>query len=122
MNFSTRACALVLFALAVLGGLDPAALSAKRKKKPKPTPEEIAQADRLFQSGSFAAAQNAYSEIALMDSKDFHAASQLGYIALLSNKLDDAEPWLHKALDLKHGDADAKIMLAETLYRKNDFF
>jgi predicted aspartyl protease len=60
--------------------------------------------------------------VAAQDPKDFHAASQLGHIALLSNKLDEAEPWLRKALDLKHGDADAKIMLAETLYRKNDFF
>ena len=70
----------------------------------------------------FPEAQQAYAEIAAKDPKDFHAASQLGYIALLSNKLDDAEPLLRKALDLKHGDADARIMLAEALYRKNDFF
>jgi predicted aspartyl protease len=99
-----------------------AAQPARHSKKPKPTPEEIAQADHLFQSGSFGEAQRAYADIAAQDPKDFHAASQLGHIALLSNKLDDAEPWLRKALDLKHGDADAKIMLAETLYRKNDFF
>ena len=122
MHFSKRACALMILTLALLGGVHSAAQPAKHNKKPKPTPEEIAQADRLFHSGSFAEAQRAYEEIAAKDPKDFHAASQLGYIALLSNKLDDAESLLRKALDLKHGDADAKIMLAEALYRKNDFF
>ncbi len=122
MHFSKRACALMILTLALLGGVHSAAQPAKHNKKPKPTPEEIAQADRLFHSGSFAEAQQAYTEIAAKDLKDFHAASQLGYIALLSNKLDDAESLLRKALDLKHGDADAKIMLAEALYRKNDFF
>src|ERR1700720_721552 len=122
MHFSKRACALMILTFAVLGGVHSAAQPARHSKKPKPTPEEIAQADRLFQSGSFGEAQRAYADIAARDPKDFHAVSQLGYIALLSNKLDDAEPWLRKALDLKHGDADAKIMLAETLYRKNDFF
>lgn len=122
MHFSKRACALMILTFAALGGVHSAAQPAKRNKKPKPTPEEIARADRLFHSGSFAEAQQAYVEIAAKDPKDFHAASQLGYIALLSNKLDDAEYLLRKALDLKHGDADAKIMLAEALYRKNDFF
>jgi predicted aspartyl protease len=122
MHFSKRACALIFLGVAVIGGAHSASQPSKHNKKLKPTPEEIAQADRLFQSGRFAEAQNAYVEIAAKDPKDFHAASQLGYIALLSNKLDDADPWLHKALDLKHGDADTKIMLAEMLYRKNDFF
>src|ERR1700720_3859755 len=122
MHFSKRACALMILTFAVLGGVHSAAQPARHSKKPKPTPEEIAQADRLFQSGSFGEAQKAYADIAAQDPKDFHAASQLGHIALLSNKLDDAELLLRKALDLKHGDADAKIMLAEALYRKNDFF
>src|SRR5580704_2037723 len=112
MHFSKPACALMILTFASLGGVHSAAQPAKHDKKPKPTPEEIARADRLFHSGSFAEAQRAYAEIAANDPKDFHAASRLGYIALLSNRLDDAEPLLRRALDLKHGDADAKIMLA----------
>jgi len=112
MHFLRRACALVFFTLATIGGLDSAVQPAGHNKKPKPTSEAIAQADRLFQAGSFGEAQKAYADIAAQDPKDFHAASQLGHIALLSNKLDDAEQLLRKALDLKHGDADAKIMLA----------
>src|SRR5215469_12189597 len=122
MHFSKRACALMIVTFAVLGGVYSAAQPAAHSKKPKPTPEEIAKADGLFHYGSFAQAQQAYAEIAAQDPKDFHAASQLGYIALLSNKLDDAESLLRRALDLKHGDSNAKIMLAEVLYRKNDFF
>src|SRR5215472_2219628 len=119
MHVGKRACALMLL-MVVMVGTSPAAL--KRKPKPKPTPEEIAEADRLFQNGSFTEAEKAYTQIAAKHAKYFHAASQLGYIALLSNKLDDAESWLHKALALKRDDPDAKIMLAEALYRKNDFF
>src|ERR1700746_30003 len=122
MHFLRRACALVFFTLATIGGLDSAVQPGGHKQKTKPKPEASAQADRLFQAGSFREAQKAYADIAAQDPKDFHAASQLGHIALLSNKLDDAELLLRKALDLKHGDADAKIMLAEALYRKNDFF
>jgi hypothetical protein len=94
----------------------------KHKPKAKPTPEEIAAADSLFQSGRFNEAQKGYAAIQTLDPKNFHATLQVGYIALLSNKLDEAELWLHKALELKHGDVDAKIMLAETYYRRNDFF
>jgi len=125
MHFVKRACALLLFALAIITGLQAgsaAVPAAKHDKKPKFSPEQMAQADRLFQSGSFAEAQRDYAEIAAKDPKNFRAALQLGHIALLANKLDDADAWLHKALELKHGDADAKIMLAEALYRKNDFF
>jgi tetratricopeptide (TPR) repeat protein len=103
-------------------GLAAAALQFKRKPKPTATPEEIAEADRLFQSGRFDAAEKAYAEIEAIDSKNLHAVLQLGYIALLANKLDGADIWLHKALDLNHGNADAKIMLAEMYYRKSDFF
>jgi cytochrome c-type biogenesis protein CcmH/NrfG len=92
----------------------------RAQQKPKPSAKQSLRpiASSIWQ---FRRAK-AYADIAAQDPKDFHAALQLGHIALLSNKLDDAEPLLRKALDLKHGDADAKIMLAEALYRKNDFF
>jgi tetratricopeptide (TPR) repeat protein len=86
------------------------------------TPPDLAPADSLFQAGRFAQAGKLYTQATAQDPKDFAAALRVGQIALLSNKLDDAEFWLKKALDLKHGDPDAKIMLAETFYRRNDFF
>jgi tetratricopeptide (TPR) repeat protein len=121
MRCMKRASALLLLAFAGLTAMQALAV-AGNKHKEKTTPKDLAPADALFQAGRFAEAQKIYLDIATKNSKDFQAALQLGYIALLSNKLDDAELWLRKALDLKHGNADAKIMLAEALYRKNDFF
>ena len=45
----------------------------------------------------------------------------MGRIALLSNRLDDAERWLEKAIALRPNESDPKIMLAEVYYRRDDF-
>jgi Aspartyl protease/Tetratricopeptide repeat len=45
----------------------------------------------------------------------------VGRIALLANQLDDAQKWLEQAIALQPGDADAKVMLAEAFYRRDDF-
>jgi len=39
---------------------------------------------------------------------------------LLANRLDDAQKWLEKAITLQPSDADAKVMLAEVFYRRDD--
>ena len=71
--------------------------------------------------GKFAEAGKLYSQIVTQNPKDSSATLQLGRIALLSNRLDDAQKWLEKAIALKPGDADAKVMLAEAFYRRDDF-
>jgi hypothetical protein len=53
--------------------------------------------------------------------KDYPAALALGRIALLSNRFDDAQKWLEKAIALQPGTPDAKIMLAEAFYRHDDY-
>jgi hypothetical protein len=45
----------------------------------------------------------------------------LGRIALLSDRLGDARKWLERAIALRPGDADAKVMRAEAFYRGDDF-
>jgi hypothetical protein len=40
---------------------------------------------------------------------------------LLSNRLDDAQKWLEKAITLQPGNTDPKVMLAEAFYRRDDF-
>ena len=115
------ASAILIMAFAGLTAMQALAVPG-RKPKDRATAADLAPADALFQQGKFAEAHKIYAEIEQRDSKNFRATIQLGYIALLENKLVDAETWLHKALELKHNDADAKIMLAEALYRKNDFF
>jgi len=81
----------------------------------------IESADRLFQMGEFAQAGEQYARIAADHPDDYSAILKLGRIALLSNRLDDAESWLKKAIGLRGGEADPKIMLAEVYYRRDDF-
>ena len=87
----------------------------------QPKASENDAADRLFKVGKFAEAGELYAKIAARDPKDHAAALQLGRIALLSNRLEDAQKWFEQAIALRPGDDDAKVMLAETFYRRDDF-
>ena len=108
----------ICFALLVM--LAPCAISGQATEaEQKPSP--IDSADRLFRTGEFAQADEQYAKIAADHPDDYSATLQLGRIALLSNRLDDAEHWLKRAIDLRPGDADPKVMFAEAYYRRDDF-
>jgi hypothetical protein len=62
-----------------------------------------------------------YSQIVAQNPKDYSATLQLGRIALLSNRLDDAQKWFEKAIALNADEPDPKVMLAQALYRRDDF-
>src|SRR5207248_3876862 len=87
----------------------------------QPKEPEMESADRLFQAGKFDAAGKHYSKIVAQNPKDHSAILQLGRIALLSNRLDEAQKWFEKAISLQPKDTDAKVMLAEAFYRRDDF-
>jgi len=112
MKFATTCIALAAI-------IAPGSVSGQATSQPKQS--EIDSADRLFQVGKFAEAGKLYSQIAAQNPKNYSATLQLGRIALLSNRLDDAQKWLEKAITLQPGDADAKVMLAEVFYRRDDF-
>ncbi len=78
-------------------------------------------AGRLFRAGKFAEAGEIYSRIIAQNPKDPSAILQLGRIALLANRLGDAQQRLEKAIVLRPGETDAKVMLAEAFYRRDDF-
>jgi hypothetical protein len=78
-------------------------------------------ADQLFQAGKFAEAGAQYATIAAQTPGDYHAALQLGRIALLGNRFDDAEMWLQKASGLRPDETDPKVILAEVYYRQDKF-
>jgi tetratricopeptide (TPR) repeat protein len=82
---------------------------------------DIDSANRLFEVGKFAEAGELYARIETQDPKNYSAVLQLGRIALLSNRLDDAQKWLEEAIALQPGDDDAKVMLAEAFYRRDNF-
>jgi hypothetical protein len=87
----------------------------------QPRESESDSAGRLFQAGKFSEAGKLYSQIVARNPKDYSAILQLGRIALLSNRLDDAQKWLEKAITLQPENADPKVMLAEAFYRRDDF-
>ena len=97
------------------------ATAATAEPTAQPKQSEIDSADRLFQAGKFAEADKLYSQIVAQNPKDYSATLQLGRIALLSNRLDDAQKWLEKAITLRPDDADPKVMLAQAFYRRDDF-
>jgi hypothetical protein len=49
-------------------------------------------------------------------------ARELGRIAMIGNRLDEALRWLDRALALQPSDAGSKVLKAETPYRENRFF
>jgi hypothetical protein len=87
----------------------------------EPRPSPMASADRLFEAGEFAEAAEQYARIVDEHPDDYPAMLGLGRVALLSNRLVDAESWLKKASALRPGDTDPKVMLAEVYYRRDDF-
>jgi Aspartyl protease/Tetratricopeptide repeat len=82
---------------------------------------EIDAANQLYQLGKFAEAGKLYSQMAAQNPKNYSATIQLGRIALLSDRLDNAQKWLEKAISLQPGEVDAKVMLAEVYYRRDNF-
>jgi hypothetical protein len=98
-----------------------AVTSLSRPTTPQPGKSELDSADRLFKAGKFAEAGKLYSQIVTQNPKDYSATLQLGRIGLLANQLDDAQKWLEKGITMNPGDADAKVMLAELFYRRDDF-
>ena len=107
----------ICIAFAVIAGL--CGFSAKAASEPSQA--QIKSANLLFQSGKFAEAGEIYAQIVAQDPNDYAAIVQLGRIALLANRLDDAQMWLDRAIALHPDDADAKVMLAEAFWRRDDF-
>src|SRR5438552_18572130 len=97
------------------------ATAATAEPTAQPKQSEIDSANRLFAAGKFAEAGKLYSQIVAQNPKDYSATLQLGRIALLSNRLDDAQKWLEKAISLRPDDTDPRVMLAKVFYRRDDF-
>jgi predicted aspartyl protease len=107
----------ICIALAVI--VAPCSFSGQATSQPEQA--EIDSANRLFEVGKFAEAGELYARIVAQNPTDYPATLQLGRIALLSNQLDDAQKWLEEAVALQPRDDDAKVMLAEAFYRRDDF-
>src|SRR3954454_13234563 len=89
------AAAVVIAARAMKVESTPAA-TAEPTSQPKQS--AIDSADRLFQAGKFTEAGKLYSQVVAQNPEDYSAILKLGRIALLSNRLDDAQKWLETAM------------------------
>lgn len=104
-------------ALALILGLS----SCSEEASCQPSPPEIDTATQLFKSGKFAEASKRYALKASENPQDYIATLQLARIAILSNRLDDAQKLLTKAIALRPDDDEAKVMLAAVFYRRDAF-
>jgi tetratricopeptide (TPR) repeat protein len=75
--------------------------------------------DQLLQDGRFDEAERAFKRVLRQDPNDAHAAAQLGYIALLSNRFEDAETFLTKAVTLAPDDSLAQQRLGDCFVRQD---
>jgi predicted aspartyl protease len=75
----------------------------------------------LYEAGEFAKAEKVYLEILEEDPRNPRALSGLGYIALLANRLNEAEGWLTEAVDLRPEEKALKSSLAEVYHRRDEF-
>src|SRR4051794_38937736 len=123
MQFVTTCIALAAAAIIVAASAITlqSAPAATAEPTSQPKQSAIDSADRLFRAGKFSEAGKLYSQIIAQNPTNYSATLQLGRIALLSNRLDDAQKWLEKAMALQLGNTDARVMLAETFYRRDDF-
>jgi hypothetical protein len=83
--------------------------------------QDLPSADALFKAGRFAEAEKAYLQVPKNDPGYFRAVFRSGYIALLSNRLDEARLKLAEALEMKPDDRAALSLMAEAWYRTDDF-
>ena len=81
----------------------------------------LAAADRLFRAGHFAQADARYERVLDSDPANPRALAQLGYLAMLANRLPEARGLLQRALRAQPGNQQSAQNLAATLYRLNDF-
>jgi len=82
---------------------------------------KLESADSLFRAGEFLEAEKSYIEALSEDPENHPALARLGYIALLGNRLDDAQKWLTGAIKLKPEESAPKALLAEVFYRRDEF-
>jgi len=121
MKFTTISIAGAAIIVLVSATRPQSTTAATAEPTAQPKQLESDSAGRLFQAGKFSEAGKLSSQVVAQNPKDYSAILQLGRIALLSNRLDDAQKWLEKAIALKPNDNDPKVMLAEVFYRGDNF-
>jgi len=105
--------------LLLLTSLTFAILSAEAQGQ---APSGVAQqADNLFHEGRLDQAEKAYRQVVAEDATDGQAVLRIGELALMANRLEEAERYLERAIAMDPENVRAKSLLAEAYYRQDDF-
>jgi tetratricopeptide (TPR) repeat protein len=99
-------------ALPLLGGIGDAASAAAGGPAG-------ADPDQLLEDGRFDEAERGFRRQLRRNPRDAHAAAQIGYIALLSNRFAAAEYHLNRAVDLAPDDSFSMQQLADCFVRQD---
>jgi len=83
--------------------------------------EQLERGDALFREGRFAEADAVYTHVLKTDPQRLKALIRRGYIALLSNRLSEAEGFLSRAVQLDPKNREPKALLAEVFHRQDGF-
>jgi predicted aspartyl protease len=83
--------------------------------------QQFKSAEKLFKAGQFIQAQDEFYQVLKKRPDHAKANIYMGYISLLSNKLDDAERWLAGVLRREGKNSPAHEFMAEVHYRRLDF-
>lgn len=84
-------------------------------------PAGLETASGLFAAGKFDEAEKACAAVLAAEPKNSPASLLCGRLALLANRLDDAQKYLSKAAELDPQETTAKALLAEAFYRRDEF-
>jgi len=83
--------------------------------------QSIKIANNLFKNGDFYEAQEIYSDILDKDTNNLKSLIFMGYISLLTNRLEESEKWFNKAKKIKPKLSVINYFLAENYYRQKKF-
>jgi tetratricopeptide (TPR) repeat protein len=75
--------------------------------------------NQLLRDGRFDEAERAFKRALRKDPNDAHAAAGIGYIALLSNRFEDAETFLTQATTLAPNDSFSQLHLGDCFVRQD---
>lgn len=106
-------------ALALATGLALVALSAALAKGPKQV--NINRAEASFGLGQFGEADEMAGIVLDGEPQSFRALGLRGHVAVLENRLDEAEQFLQQALAVRPTHRETLALLAEAYYRRDRF-
>jgi len=75
--------------------------------------QDMQAAAALFKVGKFAEAEGNYARVLPTEPDNLQALTRLGGLALLANRLDDAQQWLTQALEIKQRQSWSQRTLAQ---------